>query len=298
MSATPGRSGRHTGTRERTWWLVLVAVALALTVLAWGPWQRGSVAVEPPLAGATSDQPSGEGDSASGEAVPETFAEQSLPSPEPSLTRTSNTRPATPILPGGQFDDRTAQGLFLSAEQLVAAVPSASDVAAPTPLPAAGWGLPVGAVVTPSRCLVAATVVDAAPSGFSERAWAGQQVRFRQEVVLLPGPANARTAFAALVGTVDACAEYHIGAADGTGSLWDAQPAIEGGGLFQSIVQQVTVDDGTGTVENGYRGHLLVGNAIVTWTARTTGAAASLGPAESLADVVQERALAAVRSLG
>ncbi len=295
VSATRGGSGLHTAARERTWWLVLVVVALALVLLAWGPWERGSGAGEPPLAGATSDGPAQE-PSASVEAVPETLAERSAPSPEPSLTRTSNTRPATPNAPSGQFDERTALGLFLGVEQLAAAIPAASDASAVTPSPA-GWGLPAGTTVSPTGCRVAATVVDAAPVGFVGRAWAGQQVRFAQEVLLLPGPADARAAFAALVGTVDTCPEYRLDAADGSATTWDAQPAIEGQGLFPSIVQQVTVDDGTGVVDNGYRGHLLVGNAIVSWTARTTGAPASLGTAESLADVVQERALAAVRSL-
>ncbi len=305
MSATPGRSGLHRGASERTWWLLLVVVAAALGVLAWGPWERDAATGAAPLASATSKAAptEGAGDPASPESLPtpdELSADES--SPEPSLTEMSNSRAATPSVPSGTFDDETAPELFLTSEQLAAAVPAASDAAPPAPrLADTGtqpWGLPTGTTITPTGCQVAVTVVDRRPIGFATRSWAGKQVRFSQEVVLLAGSANARTAFSDLVGTVDACPRYRVVAADGTASRWEAQPALEGQGLFPSIVQQVTVADTTGTVENGYRGHLLVGNAIVTWTARTAGVATTLGPPEALADMVQERALAAVRALG
>jgi len=125
-----------------------------------------------------------------------------------------------------------------------------------------------------------------------------------QEVTLLADPAAARTAFAALVTTVDRCPEYaQVTGPDTTGTdttaTWTADPAIEGQGLYPSIVQPLRTTAAARDAV-GYRGHLLVGNAIVTWTVQTTGASGTdgLGPVDDLAAIVQDRALAAVRSLG
>ncbi len=149
----------------------------------------------------------------------------------------------------------------------------------------------------PASCQVARTVVAQPPTGYEARDWAGDAVTFRQEVTLMDAATAAHGAFATLVGTVDACAQYtEVDPVTGAGR-WTTQPAVQGQGLYPSLVQQVTFD-GPVTTTNGYRGHLLVGNAIVTWTVWTTDAADTLGPPDGLAGIVQDRALAAVRAAG
>ena len=119
----------------------------------------------------------------------------------------------------------------------------------------------------------------------------------------MPDPAAAREAFRALVTTVDACPEYSQVNPDVDGATWTAEPAIEGQGVYPSIVQEIT-HSAEGSEVPGYRGHMLVGNAIVTWTAEALAdgdrdaALATLGDAASLSAMVQDRAQAAVRSLG
>ena len=183
----------------------------------------------------------------------------------------------------------------------------ASPAAAPTgsPRPTStepsvappGWGLPPGGSIVPASCQVARTVVATAPPGYEARDWVGGTAfSLRQEVTLLATPTDARRAFASLVGTVDACATYtEVTPGVGVGR-WVTLPAVEGDGLYPSIVQQVRFDQ-TAT-RNGYRGHLLVGNAIVTWTAWTTDGIDTIGPPDSLAAIMQDRALAAVQAAG
>ena len=117
-------------------------------------------------------------------------------------------------------------------------------------------------------------------------------------MTLLADPATARTAFAALVTAVDGCPEYAQVTGTDTTAAWTADPAIEGQGLYPSIVQPLRTTVAA-RVAVGYRGHLLVGNAIITWTVQTTGAAGTngLGPVGDLAALVQDRALAAARAL-
>ena len=107
---------------------------------------------------------------------------------------------------------------------------------------------------------------------------------------------------APLVTTVDACPEYQQVNPDVDSPTWKAEPAIEGQGVYPSIVQEIT-HSAEGADVPGYRGHMLVGNTIVTWTAEAYGdgdrdvALATLGDAASLSAMVQDRAQAAVRSL-
>jgi hypothetical protein len=126
---------------------------------------------------------------------------------------------------------------------------------------------------------------------------------FEQEVLVLPDPAAAREAFRSLVTTVDACPEYQQVNPDVDSPTWKAEPAIEGQGVYPSIVQEILLS-AEGSDVPGYRGHMLVGNTIVTWTAEalTTGdpdqALATLGDAATLSAMVQDRARSAVQSLG
>ena len=155
----------------------------------------------------------------------------------------------------------------------------------------------------PPECTLAVTVVYTPPSWFDALLWGNDGLSFQQEVLLMPDPAAAREAFAELVTTVDACPEYSQVNLDVDGATWTAEPAIEGQGVYPSIVQEIT-HSAEGSEVPGYRGHMLVGNAIVTWTAEALAdldreeALATLGDAATLSAMVQDRAQAAVRSLG
>lgn len=298
MSGTPGEQAARSpsGARARAWWAVALAVALAvLALLVWRPWQGSGAPVAEPSSGADAGPAT---PSATPTTAPSPKPSPSPPTPDSALSSTSNGRPTTPSLPTGRFDATTARGLFVTAEQLAGTVPAAhAGLTASDEAPAV-WGLPAGAMIVPADCGVALTIVTDEPAAFEAQAWAGDAVAFRQEVTLLASASAARAAFATLVGTVDACPQYREADATAGGETWTAQPAIEGLGLFPSIVQDVSVQM-PDAVDNGYRGHLLVGNAIVTWTARTPSTAAeALGPAEGLSAIVQDRALAAVRALG
>jgi hypothetical protein len=268
------------------WWFVLLVVVLVLAALAWQPWRTSPPVVSPSPPPPTISTP-----------VPSPTPSQTpAPSPTGGASLTASTRPTPPQVPTGQFDASTAQGLFVTPEQLATTLPAAkggvSQAAGPLP-----WGLTDEGTVLPSDCLVARTVVGSAPPDYEAQEWTAPDLTFRQEVTLLGDATAARTAFATLVGAVDACPEYGVLAGNLVTERWTVQPAIEGQGLFPSIVQDVAVQVGD-AAENGYRGHLLVGNAIVTWTARTPSAVDVLGSSDDLSAVLQDRALAAVRALG
>ncbi len=273
------------------WWLLGAFVVLGAALLAWRPWDGA-----PPVAlPTTSPTPEVTAPEPSRSPAP-------LPSlsPSPTLTSTSNLEPG-PTPPGQDtvFDLAGAQALFVTAEQVSSVLPDGvGPVAEPTTPgePAGTWGLGGGTVI-PASCLVARTVVGQQPPGYAVRDLAGGGLDYRQEVTLLDTTTTARREFATLVGTVDACAVYTEVDASGLPSRWTTQPAIEGEGLYPSIVQQVQLDATSGTT-NGWRGHLLVGNAIVTWTAWTADDIDTLGPPDGLAGIVQDRALAAVRAAG
>ena len=233
------------------------------------------------------------------------------PTPTATVTVTEPTAvPTTPspsVPPPGSdavFDATTAPGLFVTSAELLADVPAAEPEVqqqiASGQLP---WGLPTGSTVDPPECTLAVTVVYTPPSWFDALMWGNDDLSFEQEVVLMPDPAAAREAFRALVTTVDACPEYSQVNPDIDGATWTAEPAIEGQGVYPSIVQEIT-HSAEGSEIPGYRGHMLVGNTIVTWTAEALAdgdrdaALATLGDAASLSAMVQDRAQAAVRSLG
>ena len=120
---------------------------------------------------------------------------------------------------------------------------------------------------------------------------------------MLPDPAAAREAFRELVTTIDACPTYREVSTGIDGPQWTAQPAIEGQGVYPSIVLEID-RTAAGTTVPGYQGQMLVGNTVVSWTAQalSTGtrdaALATLGDPESLSTMVQGRAQLAVRALG
>ena len=275
------------GGRSRAPWRVLtVAVALLVVLLVWHPW-----------AGTPQPPPS------------PTPTPVETPTPTPTPTPSPKRTPVPTASPPGSatvFDIATAQGLFVTDQQLVETIPDAAAGVRRTIGPGQlAWGLPAGASVLPVSCTVARTVVELSPpGGYDARGYTTDTLVWVQEVTLLADPAAARTAFAALVTTVDRCPEYaQVTGPDTTGTdttaTWTADPAIEGQGLYPSIVQPLRTTAAARDAV-GYRGHLLVGNAIVTWTVQTTGASGTdgLGPVDDLAAIVQDRALAAVRSLG
>lgn len=262
------------------WWWLLVAVgAIALvTLLVAEPWTP--VETEPTPTATSPQTPT----------VP----------PVPSAT------PSVSVAPPGAdavFDANTAPGLFVTAADLVADVPAAEPGVDPMILAGESqWGLPAGTTIEPVSCTLARTVVDAPPAWFDSRSWGNDALHFQQDVVLLGTPEEASEAFRELVTTVDACPEYRQVVVDGDGPTWTAEPAIEGQGVYPSIVLQQERSDGV-TVPQ-YTGHMLVGNTIVSWTADalttadTDVALATLGDPESLSAMVQDRAQLAVRALG
>ncbi len=287
-STTPPRTDETPSRPRASWWWVLAGVlAVAIGLLVWQPWVGGATVASP----SPSPTPS---------ATEPVIEPSLLPTlgPNPSLSATSNVEPG-PTPPGQDtvFDASTSQALFVTADQIAGALPSAVGPIVPSTSPAPGWGLPANAAVVPASCQVASTVVAQPPTAYSVRDWTGGTAfTFRQEVTLLASPVEAQRAFATLVGTVDACASYTLLDPTGdTGGRWVTQPAIEGAGLYPSIVQQLTFQGQTQTT-NGYRGHLLVGNAIVTWTASTTDNVSSLGTPDRLSTIAQDRALAAVQA--
>lgn len=281
------------------WWVVVTLVALATVLVAWRPWEVGDEASEPDAIGAAAGAVATTTPPTPGPSAPPTAKLTPPPTPDPTLTSTSNVL-TTPEPPGATavFDATTATGLFVTADQLAAGVPAASE-AGVTPRAMPGWGLATGSEVVPGRCLLVRTVVGQEPVGYDARGWTGTGLTYAQSLTLLKDSAAARTAFATLVGRVDACPEYSVTDPSGDPERWQVEAAIEGQGLYPSIVQEVTVQPGIGQLR-GFRGHLLVGNAVVSWTALTADddVAGALGSADDLSAMVQDRALAAVRALG
>ncbi len=223
----------------------------------------------------------------------------------PTETATPTPSPSVPV-PGADavFDATTAAALFVTSDELVATVPAAEPGV--DPVLSAGelaWGLPEGSTVDPPECTAAVTVVDTPPPWFDARMWTNEALSFEQEVVLLADPGAAREAFRQLVTTVDACPTYSQVNPGIDGATWTTEPALEGQGVYPSIVQELT-HSAEGTDEPGYRGHMLVGNTIVTWTAQSLApgdrdaALATLGDPETLSAMVQDQARSAVQALG
>ena len=211
------QAGAPPRSRRGWWWLLFALLALALvTALVAQPWEP--VETEPtPSATVT---------------VPLDDDAPSTPSPSVSVGP-----------PGADavFDPTTAAALFVTPEELVADVPAAEPGV--QPLITSGqltWGLPAGSTVDPAECLTAVTVVATPPSWYDTRLWGNSAMSFEQEIVLLPDPAAAREAFRELVTTVDACPKYSQVNEGIDGATWTAEPAIEGQGVYPSIVQEIT----------------------------------------------------------
>ena len=268
----PGRS------RPGWWWLVVAVVAIGLvTALVAQPW--APVETEPtPTVTVT---------------VPAT-------TPAPSAPPPSVAPPAADAI----FDATTAPTLFVTTEDLLDDVPAADpDLEELITSGQLSWGLPEGSTIEPAECTVAATVVATPPPWYDALKWGNERLSFVQEVLLLPDAAAARDVFRQLVTTVDACPEYSQVNPGMDGGTWQVEPALEGQGVYPSIVQETT-HIAEGSEVPGYRGHLLVGNAIVSWTAEAIGpegreaALSTLGDQDSLSSMVQGRVKAAVADLG
>lgn len=264
--------------------VVVLGLALVAVLLVWAPWRTVEpVPVPVPELSSTSVAP----------------APPPAPSPPPDAT-------GTPVaVPGADavFDATTAATLFTTPADVEGLVPgAASGVRRGVEPGSRAWGLPTGSVIEPASCTVAVTTVQNPPSYHDATSWVNDDVTIEQDVVLLLDGAAARAAFRALVTTVDGCPRYAQVGPDGDGPSWTAEPALEGQGVFPAIVHDVRKRVGGDTFEQT-SGHVLVGNAIMTWTAtaRTADdreqARAVLGEPADLAGMVERRALAAVRGL-
>ena len=266
------------------WWLALVLVLVVAVVLVFQPW-RGGAPDPVSVVTATAD---------------DSFAPTTEPTaPTPGPTTSSVPPPGASAV----FDATTASTLFATAADLRAGVPGAADGVTRGLEPGANpWGLPSGAAVDPASCTAAVTIVTTPPLHHDATSFYNDVLTYEQDVVLLLDAAAARAAFRALVTTVDECPEYAQVTPDADGARWTAEPALEGQGVFPAIVRDLTVQV-EGDTFHQTTGHVLVGNAILTWTATALGAkdrdAATtvLGTPAELSEVAERRALAAVRGL-
>lgn len=257
------------------WWLLVVAVVVAVVLLVVRPWASAAPVPEPSTGSTTTG---------------------ATPTPSPTVS-------VVPPADQAVFDAATLGSLFVTDVDLETDVPAARDGIERTDTGEMVWGLPEGSSVDPASCTPAVTVVAQPPAAYGGRIWANDAMTFVQQVSVLPDPASARQAFAQLVTTVDACPTYSQVNPGVDGAAWTADAAIEGQGVYPSIVQPV-VHAAEGDEVPAYRGHLLVGNTIVTWTASalaggdTQDALDTLGDPESLDTMVQHRAQEAVLALG
>lgn len=274
------------GPRGR-WWLVVALVVAVVVLLVWRPWAQ-----EPAPAPSASPSPS---------PSPSAPTTETTPSPDSPTTATATAAP----VPGADavFDATTVASLFVTAADVEAGVPAAAAGVVRGVEPGTRpWGLPAGAAVVPASCTLALTVVEAPPAHHDATSWVNDEVTFDQDIVLLADAAAARAAFRALVMTVDGCPEYELVLPHDGATRWEAEPAIEGQGVFPAIVHDVT-QEATGDDLEQTIGHVLVGNTIVTWTATALGASdrqqaqTRLGEPAELSAMVEQRALTAVRAL-
>lgn len=273
--------------RRRTWpwWVVVVVVVLAGAIASTQPW----TAVRPP------DATAGQTSAASTATGGATTTDGATPSPTPAATA----RPQPPV-----FDATTLALLFVSPEDLVGSIPAAAAGLAPAIISGQlAWGLPAGSTIEPATCVVASTVVAEPPAAFDARSWSGTAVGFMQRVTVLPDVPSAEAAFRLLVTTVDACPVYSQVNPGTDGSTTTASPATEAQGVYPSLVQRTELS-AVGVVEPQLHGHMLVGNAIVTWTASAlpqNGAQADasvLGSGARIDAMIQEVAARAAAALG
>ncbi|MDM7832422.1 sensor domain-containing protein [Cellulomonas edaphi] len=278
------------GRRSSWWWWLVVVAGLAVVVLVvLQPW------ADHPTEPAATDVPAAASDIPVG--------------PSPSLTRTGpSAAGSTPApVPGEDavFDAATLPTLFVTPQDLAVSVPAAKGgVRAGVGPGTVAWGLPAGASIDPATCTTAVTVVARPPDEFDARSSLNDAFTWQQRVAVLADADAARDAFRDLVTTVDACPAYAQTKPDAPQVAWAAEPAIEGQGVYPSIVQELTRSEGTTRLPS-FHGHMLVGNTIVTWTATalaegtdTEAALATLGDATTLNAMVQGRARLAVEALG
>lgn len=252
--------------RARWWWGAAAVTALVVGVLLLRVW----------------------GNSAGGSALPSLVdTGTGLLTPGPS-----------PVAGSPTFDAATLESLFVTAQTLEEALPGAADGIEEVGQGAVPWGLAAGEQVSPASCAVAATVVTGPPAAFDQRSWGNEHVVFVQQVALLEGAAAAEDAFRTLVTVVDGCPEYRILGVDGETEVI-ASPALEDQGFFPSLAQAVDVASPGASPQAQFHGHLLVGNAIVTWTASVDAgddpvrARQQLGSEAELDAMMQEQARAA-----
>lgn len=240
---------------------------------------------------------------ASGVAARPWASAEPLPFPSPSVSAGSTTSAPTvlPTVQAPELDATTATALLLDRDELEEALPGDEPLSAWPVLPWA-WGMPEGSRIEPERCTTARTVVSTAPLVYEVRGWDGPSVRVRQEVAVVADPDAAADAFRALVATVDSCPEYTQVNQGVDGASWSGEPATEAQGRFPSLWQEIE-HTAEGATVPGYRGHLLVGNAIVTWTAEVIGGAGRdelvdrLGEGAALDTLAQRRASEAAAAL-
>ncbi|MGV8977299.1 MAG: hypothetical protein ACOH17_04580 [Cellulomonas sp.] len=235
--------------RRRTvwpWWTAAAAVVVfAGAVATTQPW----AAERPPGAG---DEPTSLALTASGEAT-------STPAMTPSPTATA--RPLPPV-----FDATTLALLFASPQDVVGAIPAAATGLTPASTSGqVGWGLPAGSTIEPATCTVASTVVTEPPAAFDARSWSGTLVELTQQITVLPDVPSAEAVFRLLVTAVDACGVYSQVNDGVMAATTTASPATEAQGVYPSLVQRAELS-AAGVIEPQLHGHMLVGNAIVTWT--------------------------------
>ncbi len=266
--------------RRRAWpWLLVVLIVVLVVVAVRRPWDTATPVpeTEPPASTITAVTPSA-----------------------------SPTAPTTAApVPGADavFDAATAATLLVTAADVEAAVPAAAAGVSRGLVPGTiAWGLPAGSTVDPPSCTTAVTIVEAPPVHHDATSWVNEEVSFVQDVVVLPDAAAARAAFRALVTVLDECPRYAQLDGGAVRTSWVAEPALEGQGVFPAIVHDVTAEAGGATLQQT-TGHVLVGNAIVTWTAAAPTAqdrekaVELLGEPAELSAAVEQRALAAVRTL-
>ncbi|PVU83705.1 hypothetical protein DDP54_12655 [Cellulomonas sp. WB94] len=262
MSRDADAPAGHRARRRVTWpwWVVAAVVVIAGAVASTQPW----AAERPPGA-----------DDARTSVTPTAGRATPTPVTTPSPGTAATARPLPPV-----FDATTLALLFASQEEVVGAIPAAAAGLAPAITSGQlAWGLPAGSTIEPATCTVASTVVAEPPAAFDARSWSATLVELSQQVTVLPDVPSAEAAFRTLVTTVDACGVYSQVDAGVATSTTTASPATEAQGVYPSLVQRTELAAG-GVVEPQLHGHILVGNAIVTWTASArpqNGAQADVG---------------------
>ncbi|MCG7285064.1 sensor domain-containing protein [Cellulomonas sp. ACRRI] len=259
--------------RDRAWpWLLVLVLAVAAGVLlAWRPW-------------APAPQPRDEGPAAT--ATP-TDTGAATPSP---------TAPSAPAADETAFDAGSAPALFLTVDELAAAVPLAAGQFL-ADAEEARWGLPERSTVDPSSCTPAVTTTSHEPDVFLLRFASGDAVTVVQSVLVLPDAAAARTAFDELVGTLEDCPAYQQTNPGTDGGAWTAEPPETEDGAVPTVVRRLTLA-AEGATSPEVEVTALAGNALVTTTASGVDPATEPADAATLVEVSRSSAQRALAGLG